>query len=211
MINRWLFYPLWIIFCSKHWIILVFTCVLSRLLCMGGEKRAWYTLFVHAPRISGNFGSVCKICSITLTSVRHANFTRVKEPAIDHVLCGRWQRRDEANKLFTYGNYPCIYLFQLNAMFTAHHWCNPSLWSSLIYHQSDIYSDFKATRMCFTGCMNITWCSRLPRELSTFANSVYQALFPPPTILLHGCRNALGTNIHGVLMFAWVLLSRKGQ
>ena len=48
-------------------------CALSlipRLLCMGGEKRAWYTLFAHA-QFPQDFGNFRKICSVTLTSARH--------------------------------------------------------------------------------------------------------------------------------------------
>ena len=34
---------------------------------MGGEKRAWYTLFAHAqfPQDFWEFGNFCKICSVT--------------------------------------------------------------------------------------------------------------------------------------------------
>ena len=76
------------------------------------KEASSYTLFQHAqfPTISENF---CKICSITLTSTRHANFSCVKKmPATDHTLCGRWRRSDEVIKLFTDRNYssicPCI-------------------------------------------------------------------------------------------------------
>ena len=62
------------------------------------------------------------------------------------------------------------------------------------YRQSNIVFDLKITRMCPTGSITMQWglssgkqkltCSgvvcRLPRELGACANSVYQALFPPP-------------------------------
>ena len=43
--------------------------------CVGGEKRARYTLFAHAQfsKDFWEFGNSRKICSITLTSVRHAS------------------------------------------------------------------------------------------------------------------------------------------
>ena len=49
--------------------------------CVGGEKRAWYTLFAHAqfPLDFWEFGNFRKICSVTLTSARHADFSRIKD------------------------------------------------------------------------------------------------------------------------------------
>ena len=49
--------------------------------CVGGEKRAWYTPFAHAQFFQDfwEFGNSRKICSITLTSARHADFSRIKE------------------------------------------------------------------------------------------------------------------------------------
>ena len=45
-------------------------------LCVGGEKRAWYTLFAHAQFSQSfwEFGNSRKICSVTLTSMRLATF-----------------------------------------------------------------------------------------------------------------------------------------
>ena len=50
------------------------------LLCVGGEKRAWYVLFAHAqfPQDFWEFGNFHKICSVTLTSARHADFSHIK-------------------------------------------------------------------------------------------------------------------------------------
>ena len=49
--------------------------------CVGGEKRAWYTLFAHAQFSQDfwEFGNSRKICSITLTSARHADFSHTKD------------------------------------------------------------------------------------------------------------------------------------
>ena len=49
--------------------------------CVGGEKRAWYTLFAHAQFSQDfrEFGNSRKICSVTLTSARHADFSRIKD------------------------------------------------------------------------------------------------------------------------------------
>ena len=46
--------------------------------CVGGEKRAWYRLFAHAQFSQDfwEFGNSRKICSVTLTSARHADFSR---------------------------------------------------------------------------------------------------------------------------------------
>ena len=66
------------------------------LLCVGGERELG-THCLHmlsSPRISGNLG-IGKICSVTLTSVRHADFC-VKD--VYH-WPRWWQRSDEGNKL----------------------------------------------------------------------------------------------------------------
>ena len=57
--------------------------LVPRLLCMGGEKRAWYTLFVYAqfPQDFWEFGNFLKICSVTLTSTRQANFCHIYKDA----------------------------------------------------------------------------------------------------------------------------------
>ena len=48
---------------------------------MGGEKRAWYTLFVYAqfPQDFWEFENFRKISSITLTSARYADFTCINK------------------------------------------------------------------------------------------------------------------------------------
>ena len=52
-----------------HFIMLII------LLCVCREKRAWYTLFAHAqfPQHFWEFGTFHRICSVTLTSARHAD------------------------------------------------------------------------------------------------------------------------------------------
>ena len=49
--------------------------LVPRLLCMGGEKRAWYTLFAHAqfPQDFWEFGNF----HYTLTSARQADFSHI--------------------------------------------------------------------------------------------------------------------------------------
>ena len=60
-------------YCSlmKEWSTVQISLV-PRLSHVGGEKRAWYTLFAHVkfPRISGNLEISRKTYSITLTSAR---------------------------------------------------------------------------------------------------------------------------------------------
>ena len=50
--------------------------LVTRLLCVGGEKRAWYTLFTHAqlPQDFWEFGNFRKSCLVTLTFARHADW-----------------------------------------------------------------------------------------------------------------------------------------
>ena len=45
------------------------------------KKSLVHTVCVYSvlPRISGNFGNFRKICSVILTSARHANFSRIKD------------------------------------------------------------------------------------------------------------------------------------
>ena len=40
--------------------------LVPRLLCRGGGKRAWYTLFVHAPSSLGNLHTIPKLQSISV-------------------------------------------------------------------------------------------------------------------------------------------------
>ena len=49
--------------------------LVPRLPCMSGEKRGTHCLL----RVSENLGNFCKICSVILTSVRHADFSYVKD------------------------------------------------------------------------------------------------------------------------------------
>ena len=50
-------------------------------LCVGGEKRAWYTLFAHTQYSQDfwEFGNSRKICFVTLTSAKHADFSHIKD------------------------------------------------------------------------------------------------------------------------------------
>ena len=45
--------------------------------CVWVKKKAWYTLFAHV-QFPQDFWEFGKICSITLTSMSHANFSRIK-------------------------------------------------------------------------------------------------------------------------------------
>ena len=82
------------------------------------------------PRISGNLEISQKTCSVTLTSARHTDFSRIKDAATDHALCGRRQGSDEGTRFFACRNCPCIHPLQLNTL--ARDWHNLSLWSSPI-------------------------------------------------------------------------------
>ena len=70
---------------------------------------------VSSPRNSRNSGKFCKVCPFNLHETWQL-FLAWKMSATDHALCGRWWRSDKGNKLFLYGNYPCIRLFQVNVM-----------------------------------------------------------------------------------------------
>ena len=67
---------------------------------------------LSSPRISGNFP---KICSITLTSTRYADFYKIM-PATDHILCRRWRGSNKGTQLFACRNCPHFWPFQLNAV-----------------------------------------------------------------------------------------------
>ena len=54
----------------------------ARFLCVGREKRAWYTLFAHTQ----DFWEFGTFRFVTLTSVRHADFSCMKMSATDHAL-----------------------------------------------------------------------------------------------------------------------------
>ena len=117
--------------------------LVPRLSCMGREKRAWYTLFVHAqfPQHFWEFGKFCKICSITLTSARHADFSRIKDE----------RRRYSA---------PCLQELSTCSCIPAKH-CSMWLMKSLplkftdrfkqsnadSYHRHDIVFDLKTAHM----------------------------------------------------------------
>ena len=96
-----------------------------RLLCVGGEKRAWCALFAHAP----GFLEIYWEWEL-LTSARHADFSRIKDGC--HWPRSVWmmtreRRRHSALRLQELSTH-CQ--FQLNAV--ASDWRNFSLWSSAI-------------------------------------------------------------------------------
>ena len=76
--------------------------------CIGGEKRAWYTLFAHAQFSQDfwEFGNSHKICSVTLTSVSHADFSRIKDachrPHSLQTMTKERRRSDEGTQPFVY-------------------------------------------------------------------------------------------------------------
>ena len=114
-----------------HLLCICNTSLVLRLMRGRGE-RAWYTLFVHAQFSQDfwEFGNSCKICSVTLTSTRHTDFSRIKMPATGHALCRRWWGNDEGTQLFACKSCPHVRPFQLNAV--AREWRNLSIWSSPI-------------------------------------------------------------------------------
>ena len=79
------------------------------------DKRAWYTLFAHGQFSQDfwEFGNSRKICSITLTSAKHADFSHKKMPATDPALCRRWQGSNKSTQLFACKSYPQVCPFQL--------------------------------------------------------------------------------------------------
>ena len=54
------------------------TSLVPRFLCVGREKRSCLHM-LSSPRISGNLEIFCQICSVTLTSVRCVDFSRIKD------------------------------------------------------------------------------------------------------------------------------------
>ena len=73
--------------------------IIPRLSCVG-ENRAWYTLFAHAQFLQDDwgFGNSRKICSITLTSMRHTNFSHIN----DTWHCLRCVYDEEATKVLIF-------------------------------------------------------------------------------------------------------------
>ena len=103
----------------------------------------------------------CKICSVTLTSARYADFCYGTHTCF--WLCGQWRGSDEGIQLFTSRNYRHVHLLQLNT--TACDWCNHSIWNSrstwmkqcrwLPSGDSNICFDFKTARICLTKCITL--------------------------------------------------------
>ena len=131
-----------------------------RLLCVGEEKRAWYTLFVHAqiPQNIWVFGNFHKICFVTLTSVRHADFSCIKDAC-------HWPRSLQTMTRER-RMYSVLRLQELSMCSSipgkrCSTWMTQSFrlkftdhleWSIAdCYHQSDIVFDFNIARMCSTG------------------------------------------------------------
>ena len=119
-------HPAWIVTCMHR------NSLVPRLSCVGREKQpgTHCLRMLSFPRISGNLEIFHKTCSVTLTSVRHTHFSRIKDAATDYSLCGQWRGSDEGTRLFACRNCPRVHLLQLTA--SAPDWRNLSLWSSPI-------------------------------------------------------------------------------
>ena len=85
---------------------------------------------LSSPRISGKFGNFRKIRSVTLTSTRYADFSRIKGACHWPRSVWTWRRSDEGTQLCVCRNCPCMSVFQLNT--AACDWCNLFLWTSPI-------------------------------------------------------------------------------
>ena len=131
--------------------------LIPRLLRVGREKRAWYTLLVHAQFLQDfwEFGNFYKISSVTLTSARHTNFSHMKDGCHWPCFVGQWWRSEKGTQLLVCRNCSHICPFSLNAV--AHDWRNPfplkfnhrhEHSNADSYHQSDIVSDFKTAQRC---------------------------------------------------------------
>ena len=57
--------------------------------CAWAEKKEPGTHCLCMLRISGNLEIFRKTCSLTLTSSRHTDFSRIKDTATDYALCRR--------------------------------------------------------------------------------------------------------------------------
>ena len=91
--------------------------LVSNLSCVGGDERAWYTLFAHAqlPQEFWEVENFHKSCSITL-AYRGTLTSPVYKmmPATDHTLCGRWSY--VGSQLFACRNCPHVHPFQINTV-----------------------------------------------------------------------------------------------
>ena len=141
------------------------TCLITpnhvpRLSCVGRGKRAWYTLFVHA-QFSQNFwkfGNFCKTCCITLTSVRHANFSHTKDachwPRSVWMMMRQWWRYSALclQELSTHLPIPAKHCHTWLTQFFSLKFYNRFEWSNADrYCQRNVAFDFKTTHMCPTG------------------------------------------------------------
>ena len=128
--------------------------------CVGGEKRAWYTLFAHAQfhQDFWEFGNFRKICSVTLTSARHVDFSRIKDacnwPRSVYTMT-RERRRYSALRLQELST--CLSIpakrcgTWLMQSFPLKFTDRLERSSADRYRQSDIVFDFKTARMYPTG------------------------------------------------------------
>ena len=66
--------------------------LIPRLLYVGGEKKS----LVHTVCACSALLGICKICSITLTSIRHANFSCMKDAC--HWPCSLWTTTKERQR-----------------------------------------------------------------------------------------------------------------
>ena len=132
--------------------------LVPRLPCMGREIGAWYTLIAHAQFSQDywEFGNFHKVCSITLTSTKRPDFSRMKVSLI--MLCVDGKKG--VTKVLT-----CRMCLSIPAK-----WCSTWLtqsfplkftdhleWSNTDhYHQSYIVSVFKTAHMYLTGSINFS-------------------------------------------------------
>ena len=149
---------------------LLFMCFYSlvpRLLCVGGEKRAWYTLFAHAqfPQDFWEFGNFRKICSVTLTSARYADFSRIKDAC--HWPRSVWtmtkeRQRYSALRLQKLCTRSCIPAKDCSTWLTQ---CLPLKFTDHFersnadsYRRSDIVFDLKTARMGLRRSITMQCC-----------------------------------------------------
>ena len=144
--------------CLQFIIYSTYINLVPRLPCMGREIGAWYTLIAHAQFSQDywEFGNFHKVCSITLTSTKRPDFSRMKVSLI--MLCVDGKKG--VIKVLT-----CRMCLSIPAK-----WCSTWLtqsfplkftdhleWSNTDhYHQSYIVSVFKTAHMYLTGSINFS-------------------------------------------------------
>ena len=175
------------------------------LLCVGRERDLG-THCLHmlsSPRISGNLG-IWKICSVTLTSVRHADFSCVKDAC--HWPHSVWTMTKERYTL-------CLQELSMHLSVSDKsmkqsfplkftNCLNEAMQTVAV--KAIIVSDFKTAWRCLTGSITLEWSlSAGKQNISINFSSkqvtkgtlhmhehVYQVLFPPPPHKSQGTRLA---------------------